>query len=224
MMAEENLAYGPDGSEYSRALARELEELGITLRYFERSEQLEMVLDDTISAVVVVSPHVHQARQARQSMRKAGGWSSRLPLLAIVKDVEQLMETDTLKLFDDFLIYPGGGRELLARIRLMEKRRGKGSNLISHGDLAINLDAHQVTIDGRPVDLTYKEYELLKTIAATPGRAYTREELLRNIWGYDYFGGTRTVDVHVRRLRAKIEQDRPYIETVHGGGYRFAAQ
>jgi len=65
---------------------------------------------------------------------------------------------------------------------------------------------------------------LLKTIAATPGRAYTREELLRNIWGYDYFGGTRTVDVHVRRLRAKIEQDRTYIETVHGVGYRFTAQ
>jgi len=223
-MADENLAYSPDGSEYSRALAGELEKLGVTLKYFERSEQLEMLLDDTIAAVVVVSPHVHQARQARQSMRKAGGWSSRAPLLAVVKDLEQLMETDTLKHFDDFLIYPGGGPELMARIRLLEKRRGKGSNLITQGDLAINLDAHQVTVNDRPVDLTYKEYELLKTIAATPGRAYTREELLRNIWGYDYFGGTRTVDVHVRRLRAKIEQDRPYIETVHGVGYRFSAQ
>lgn len=223
-MAEENLAYSPDGSEYSRALAGELEEMGISLRHFERSEQLEMLLDDSIAAVVIVSPHVHQARQARQSMRNAGGWSSRVPLLAVVKDVEQLSETDILKHFDDFMIYPGGAPEIMARIRLLEKRKGKGSNLIEHGGLAVNLDAHQVTVNGRHVDLTYKEYELLKTIAATPGRAYTREELLRNIWGYDYFGGTRTVDVHVRRLRAKIEQDRTYIETVHGVGYRFSAQ
>ena len=223
-MADENLAYSPDGSEYSRELGAQLQEMGVTLRHFERSGQLELLRDDTIAAVVIVNPHVHQARQARQSMRKAGGWGSRVPLMAVVKDVEQLSETDTLKHFDDFLAYPGGAPELMARIRLLDKRKGKGSNVIEQGDLTINLDAHQVTVGGRPVDLTYKEYELLKTIAATPGRAYTREELLRNIWGYDYFGGTRTVDVHIRRLRSKIERDRAFIETVHGVGYRLAAQ
>jgi DNA-binding response OmpR family regulator len=81
-----------------------------------------------------------------------------------------------------------------------------------------------VLLSRKPVDLTYKEFELLKTFASTPGRVYTREELLRNIWGYDYFGGTRTVDVHVRRVRSKIEHNRSYIETVHGVGYRFAAE
>ena len=223
-MGEENLAYSPDGSEYSRSLAEELEGLGVTLRFFERSDQLEMLLDDSFSGVLIVSPHVHQARQARAAMRKAGGATSRLPLLAVVKDVEQLAETDTLKHFDDFVIYPGGASELIARIRLLDKRRGKGGNVITQGELIINLDAHQVTVGGYAVDLTYKEYELLKTIAATPGRAYSREELLRSIWGYDYFGGTRTVDVHVRRLRSKIETTDRFIETVHGVGYRFASK
>jgi DNA-binding response OmpR family regulator len=83
------------------------------------------------------------------------------------------------------------------------------------------MDEHRVLVGGKPVDFTYKEFELLKMMAATPGRAYSRDELLQGIWGYDYFGGTRTVDVHVRRLRAKIESTRAYIETVHGVGYRF---
>jgi len=85
------------------------------------------------------------------------------------------------------------------------------------------MDAHQVYLGGKPVDFTYKEFELLKMIAATPGRAYSREELLRSVWGYDYFGGTRTVDVHIRRIRAKIEGARTYVETVHGFGYRFVS-
>jgi len=157
-------------------------------------------------------------------MDKAGGWASRIPLMAAIRDVDLLAETETLKYFDDLVVRPGTPEEVIFRVRILGVRRGKEGNAMAFGDLVINVDAHQVMLGGKPVDLTYKEYELLKMLAATPGRAYTREELLKSIWGYDYFGGTRTVDVHVRRLRAKIETSRQYIETVHGVGYRFTGK
>lgn len=211
-----------DNSEYSRSLVAELRERGAEVREFERTDELGRMLDDRFAAVVIVSPHVHQAKAARAVMRGLGGRASRVPLFAAVRDLEFLAEAETLKHFDDFLVRPGGAEELDARVDVLAARRGgKEGNSIECGDLAINLDAHQVICDGSPVDLTYKEFELLKMFASTPGRAYTREELLKSIWGYDYYGGTRTVDVHVRRLRSKIEITTQYIETVHGVGYKF---
>jgi DNA-binding response OmpR family regulator len=146
---------------------------------------------------------------------------SRIPLIAALGDFSLLSEPEMLKYFDDFLVAPGGQEELVCRLEVLAGRRGGKGNTLRIGDLVINIDEHRVLVGGKPVDFTYKEFELLKMMAATPGRAYSREELLRSIWGYDYFGGTRTVDVHVRRLRAKIEGTRKYIETVHGVGYRF---
>ena len=223
-MREKSLAFCSDGSEYSRELAAGFQGLEIAVLEFDRSEDLKEILDETFIAAVIVSPHVHQARAARTAMKKAGGWASRVPLVAAVKDPEQLTEVGTLRNFDDFVVYPGGAAELVSRIEVLGARRGGEGNVMTIGELTVNVDAHQVVLDGQPVDLTYKEYELLKMLAATPGRAYSREELLRSIWGYDYFGGTRTVDVHIRRLRAKIETSRQYIETVHGVGYRFVAE
>jgi DNA-binding response OmpR family regulator len=88
----------------------------------------------------------------------------------------------------------------------------------------MDLDRYEVTLVGRKIDLTYKEYELLKYLAMNPGRVFSREALLRSVWEYDYFGGTRTVDVHVRRLRSKIDDVKNgFIETVWNVGYRFRA-
>jgi DNA-binding response OmpR family regulator len=87
--------------------------------------------------------------------------------------------------------------------------------------LVIDPDTCEVTVEGRKADLTYKEYELLKLLASNKGHVFTREALLDKIWGYDYYGGDRTVDVHVRRLRSKIEQSNTYIETVRNIGYKF---
>ena len=128
-----------------------------------------------------------------------------------------------LKVVDDFLVSPGGAGELVSRVKVVAVRRGGEGKVIDFGELIINLDAHQALLNGKPVDMTYKEFELLRTLASSPGRAFSREELLMSIWGYDYFGGTRTVDVHIRRLRAKIEGSRRYIETVHSVGYRFTS-
>jgi DNA-binding response OmpR family regulator len=156
-------------------------------------------------------------------MKRAGGWMSRVPLIAAMGSMDQLADTDTLRVVDDFMVFPGGAGELVSRVKVVTLRRGGEGEAIILGDLVINLDAHQVFLDGKPVDMTFKEFELLRALAAAPGRAFSRDELLRSIWGYDYFGGTRTVDVHIRRLRAKIEGRRRYIETVHSVGYRFTS-
>ena len=94
--------------------------------------------------------------------------------------------------------------------------------MISLGDLVINQSRYEVTISDIRIMLTFKEYELLRLFASSPGTVFTREQLLSKIWGYDYFGGTRTVDVHIRRLRSKIEDaNHTFIETVWNVGYRF---
>ena len=100
------------------------------------------------------------------------------------------------------------------------------ADLVEYGDLVLNLETYQATIQKRPLDLTYMEYELLKFLAQNPGKVFTREMLLSRVWGYEYYGGARTVDVHIRWLREKIERDpsKPkLLETVRGVGYRVHA-
>jgi two-component system alkaline phosphatase synthesis response regulator PhoP len=123
---------------------------------------------------------------------------------------------------DDFIIWPGDYRELVARARRLVQRTAKGDEIMRCGDLEINLANCEVRVEGKIVELTFKEYELLKFLAQDRGRVYTREALLNKVWGYDYFGGDRTVDVHIRRLRSKIEYTgKNFIETVRNIGYRF---
>jgi DNA-binding response OmpR family regulator len=124
----------------------------------------------------------------------------------------------------DFILVPFGKVELGARLQRIV---GVGpsdadANVVRRGGLEIDLDRYQVAVDGEPVDLTLKEFELLRFLAQNPGKVHTRESLMARVWGYDYFGGTRTVDVHIRRVRAKLEPlSDEYIHTVRGVGYRF---
>jgi DNA-binding response OmpR family regulator len=100
--------------------------------------------------------------------------------------------------------------------------QGVGPELVEYGALRLNLETYQAAIEGRPLDLTFMEYELLKFLAVNPGKVFTREILLSRVWGYEYYGGARTVDVHVRRLRAKLgEEHANLIQTVRSVGYRF---
>mgnify|MGYP003321490106 CR=1 FL=1 len=116
--------------------------------------------------------------------------------------------------------------EVSLRLKLAMLRNAppETSNTITRGDLVIDCDRYEVTLKGLKVDLTYKEYELLKYLASNPGRVFTRESLLRSVWEYDYFGGTRTVDVHIRRLRSKINDvSNHFIKTQWNVGYSFRA-
>jgi DNA-binding response OmpR family regulator len=146
------------------------------------------------------------------------------PLLVLV-DAIQLADLDLRDdLFDDFCVIPTRPSELDARLKHLFWRTGRGTRpeLIEYGPLVLNLETYQAAIGGRPLDLTYMEYELLKFLASHPGKVFTRETLLSRVWGYDYYGGARTVDVHVRRLRAKLgEEQAALISTVRSVGYRF---
>lgn len=129
---------------------------------------------------------------------------------------------------DDVLLDTAGPAEVEARLRMAMGRSqaqqdpGLESMAISSGGLVIDESAYSVRLRGQVLDLTYKEFELLKYLAQHPGRVFTRAQLLQEVWGYDYYGGTRTVDVHVRRLRAKLGQDHEtLIGTVRNVGYRF---
>ncbi|MBK5222135.1 MAG: response regulator transcription factor [Acidimicrobiia bacterium] len=127
-------------------------------------------------------------------------------------------------LFDDFMLTPFHPRELEARVKHLFWRTGRGTRpeLIEYGELILNLETYQAAISGHPIDLTYMEYELLKFLASHPGKVFTRETLLSRVWGYEYYGGARTVDVHVRRLRAKLgEEHANLIQTVRSVGYSF---
>ena len=128
------------------------------------------------------------------------------------------------ELFDDFVLTPLRPEELQARLQHLFWRTGRGTRpeLIEYGPLTLNTETYQAALDGRPLDLTYMEYELLKFLTSRPGKVFTRETLLSEVWGYDYFGGARTVDVHVRRLRAKLSEEHAnLIQTVRSVGYRF---
>lgn len=146
------------------------------------------------------------------------------PLLLVI-DRPNLAKLELREdLCDDFVILPLDPRELQIRLQRLFFRTGRGlvQEVIEYGPLHVNLETYQATIGPRALDLTYMEYQLLTFLASHPGRVFDRETLLSRVWGYEYYGGARTVDVHVRRLRAKLgEQHETLIETVRSVGYRF---
>lgn len=146
-----------------------------------------------------------------------------LPVLALVstRNLQLVLQEQG---FDDFIIQPWNMEELSARIHRVIARANKPAEdtIIKIGDLTIDPVRCEVGVANHILTLTFKEYELLKLLASNKGKVFTRETLLNEIWGYDYYGGDRTVDVHIRRLRSKIEDTQhSFIETVRNIGYRF---
>ena len=150
-----------------------------------------------------------------------------VPVVALLSR-EHLAAPDLQVECDDFVVYPWRPGELTIRIRRLVERRqhvpADAPGVIRVGDLVIDTNRYDVFVANRPVLLTFKEYELLKLLASNPGRVFSREALLEQVWGYEYFGGTRTVDVHIRRLRSKADDaTHTFIDTVWNVGYRFRA-
>ena len=128
---------------------------------------------------------------------------------------------------DDYLVKPFGMMEMVSRVRAVLRRSGGGESaqkLLTLGSLALDPASHTVTVNGQAVTLTLKEFEILRTMMAKPGVVFTRDRLLSEVWGTDYDGETRTVDVHIRTLRQKLGDAGALIGTVRGVGYRMEAQ
>jgi two-component system alkaline phosphatase synthesis response regulator PhoP len=148
---------------------------------------------------------------------------SHLPVIALLSK-EALHKLDSGMLVDDFVVEPWDAAEIALRAKriLGKTENAPGLERIECGDLTIDLSKYEVYVNNRPIELTFKEYELLRFLASNKGRVFTREALLNEVWGYDYYGGDRTVDVHIRRLRSKIEDStHTFIETVRNIGYKF---
>ena len=162
---------------------------------------------------------------ARGLCRLLGSTGTGAPVVAVVGE-GGLVAVNGDWGIDDFLLPATGPAEMDARLRLLLIRsRGEAgtdeSGDVTLGDLVIDESTYTARLRGRPLDLTYKEFELLKYLAQNAGRVFTRAQLLQEVWGYDFFGGTRTVDVHVRRLRAKLGSDHEaLIGTVRNVGYK----
>jgi len=165
------------------------------------------------------------APQAWSVLTELRARDARVPAM-VVLERDQLERYPWHEVADE-LVYPGApAAELRVRLAMLRRRAGAGDGtVIRLGAISIDTETYHVTVSGRPLDLTFKEFELLRHLAQHPGRAFTRPSLLREVWGYDFYGGTRTVDVHVRRLRAKLgPEHESLIETVRSVGYRAAEQ
>ena len=123
---------------------------------------------------------------------------------------------------DEYISKPFSPKILVARVEAILRRSNGGSqDVIDVGGIHIDKTAHQVSVDGKPVDLSYKEFELMTYFAENQGIALSREKILNNVWNYDYFGDARTIDTHVKKLRSKLGEKGEYIKTIWGMGYKF---
>jgi DNA-binding response OmpR family regulator len=211
-------------AEKGSQIARELHVRNIVCSHISPHETVDEEIADrapdlvilALENALVASPVIEAIRELRRERP--------IPILALIpKDVLQ-KSRDLPFAVDDFVVEPCETDEIALRIEkaLKETYAVDSKDLIRSNDLVIDLARREVAIEGKTLSLTFTEYELLAFLAANSGRVFTREALLNKIWGYDYYGGDRTVDVHIRRLRAKIEWGKhSFIETVRGVGYRF---
>lgn len=191
--------------------------------------KIEPLSTSSLEHVLAIEPQVvlvdagenpGQAWSVVQALRDTG---ASMPVMVVVER-DQLERYPWAELADEF-IYPGApAGELRVRLAMLRRHAGTGDgSVIRLGPLSLDTETYRVTASGRSLDLTFKEFELLRYLATRPGRVFTRPALLREVWGYDFYGGTRTVDVHVRRLRAKLgPEHEQLIETVRSVGYRAA--
>jgi DNA-binding response OmpR family regulator len=182
-------------------------------------------LADSPAADAVLVDARRDLARARELCRSLRGAGIEVPLLAVLTEGGLAAVTADWGT-DDVLLSAAGPAEVEARLRLAIGRQASiapaAPDEIRSGDLAIDEATYSARLRTRALDLTFKEFELLKFLAQHPGRVFTRAHLLQEVWGYDYFGGTRTVDVHVRRLRAKLgAEHEALIGTVRNVGYRF---
>ena len=192
---------------------------GAGLRLAE-SENPDLVMLDIMLPVM-------DGWQVCKAIRK----NSKVPIIMLTAKGETEDKVTGLEMgADDYIVKPFEVKELLARVHAVLRRTGEEvpqqGKKLTYDKLVINLDSYELIVDGKKVDTPPKEMELLYHLAATPNRVYTRNQLLDEVWGFDYFGDSRTVDVHIKRLREKLEgvSDKWTLKTVWGVGYKFESE
>ena len=210
-------------TEAAASLKRDLSTYNIEVETIAHTQSEEALGRPEYDALVVeATTNLDETRRLIESPLRP----QKAPLVLLLR-LEQLAAVDVTWPIDDFLVFPISPDELSARLRRAVWRRTgvDAANTLRSGSLLVDLANYKVFVSDQPVNLTFKEFELLRFLMTNRGKVFTREALLNRVWGYEYFGGARTVDVHIRRLRSKIETGATvYIETVRNVGYRFPAE
>jgi DNA-binding response OmpR family regulator len=201
-------------------LRQDLNSLDLEVQAVKLNDAEAAMMDPGVDVVILEAvSNLEETKHLLESQMRP----SRAPLLLVVRH-EQVSGLDATWPADDFIVLPVAQDELLLRVRraVWRKTGVDTANVLRKEDLLLDLANYKVFVSEQPVSLTFKEFELLRFLMTNRGKVFTREALLNRVWGYEYFGGARTVDVHIRRLRAKIETGTTiYIETVRNVGYRF---
>ena len=216
--------FANDGNDL-QPLLETVSRAGLSCLYGSKLSQIEEAVGALQSKMDAVLLDLESFEPSECQTIVEGCRELKLPVLAVLPN-ELAEDYDPSLNLDDFILSPIQEGELVARIKQAKYRvNGLGNDrMLRVGDLVIDLERYDVLMAGQRVSLTYKEFQLLVMLASNPGRVYTRDVLLSQVWGYDYLGGTRTVDVHIRRLRSKIEDpDHSFVETIWNVGYRFKA-
>lgn len=214
----------PDSELYS-TVASYTASAGHTCLFVENVDQLEMILSRQFHVTVVDCESFPIESEVWELLISPAGVKS-APIILLTSE-RYMDEWQFNRHIDDFILKPIRMQELQFRIQRAIWKTSKmiSQDSIVRGDLIIDTVSYEVMVRDRQVDLTYREYELLKYLASNPGRVISRDTLLDKVWGIDYIGGDRTVDVHIRRLRTKIEDGiHTFIDTVRNVGYRFRKQ
>jgi DNA-binding response OmpR family regulator len=210
-------------TESAAAINRDLAPFDIDVEAVGATQAEEALARPEYDAVIVeATANLDETRHVVESPLRP----QKAPLVLLVRQ-DQLAGIDVAWPIDDFLVLPISPEELAMRLRRAVWRRTgvDAANTLRSGELLVDLANYKVFVSEQPVNLTFKEFELLRFLMTNRGKVFTREALLNRVWGYEYFGGARTVDVHIRRLRSKIETGATvYIETVRNVGYRFPAE
>ena len=220
-MMETLLLIGPEGGDLQK-LRSMLLKRGFQVRAGQSADLERLCEKESRFALGLVEAGPERLQDLVQKLRKNPSCKE-IPLIALIHG-SQVREMGSAAGLEDFLVLPAEPEMIEARVRFVLGRLnhlvpGAGKRF---GALEIHVDRYEVLLDKEPLELTYKEFELLKFLATHPGRVFSRDQLLNQVWGYNFIGGTRTVDVHVRRLRAKLgPKYASLIDTVRNVGYKF---
>lgn len=217
-----------DEKNISELLTYNLEEAGYEVKACEDGREALQVVDSFLPNLIILDlmlPYVDGIEVCRRVRSKSAHANVAIIMLtAKGTEIDKVLGLEMGA--DDYITKPFAIRELLARIKAVMRRMGMedtsdGGTYVING-LTVDVERHLVYTNDTEYNLTYKEFELLKTLIKNKGKVLSRDYLLDKIWGYDYFGETRTVDVHIRHLRKKLENsDKKYIETIRGVGYKI---